>query len=209
MTEIARPEKLDLRKQLKAYYSPSAKDFELIEIPPLQYLMIDGHGDPATSQLYRDAMQTLYGLSYTLKFNLKGQGKDYTVMGLEGLWWMPDMREFSLERRADWDWSAMILQPDFVIPVMVDEAKKQASAKGKAPLSATTRLETLSEGLCVQILYYGPYADEAPTIARMHQLIREKGYSTNGKHHEIYMSDPRKVPPERNRTILRQPVRTA
>ncbi len=207
MTLSDSPTKLDLRKQLKAYYSPSAKDFEIIRIPPLQYLMIDGHGDPNTSQQYQDALQTLYGLSYTLKFNLKAQGKDYTVMGLEGLWWMPDMREFSLALKADWDWSAMILQPDFVTPALLDEAKRQASAKGKAPLAGKTRLETLSEGLCVQILYFGPYADEGPSIARMHDFIRERGYTPGGKHHEIYLSDVRKVAPEKNRTILRQPVR--
>jgi len=200
-------EKLDLRKELKPYYSPSAKGFQVLEVPPLQYLMIDGHGDPAVSQQYQDALQTLYSLSYTLKFNLKAQGKDYTVMGLEGLWWMPDMREFSLERRADWDWTSMILQPEFVTREALDEAIKQAAAKGKAPLAERVRLETLHEGLCVQILYLGAYANEAPTIARMHAFIAEKGYALTGKHHEIYMSDARKVPPEKNRTILRQPVK--
>lgn len=200
-------DKLDLRKQLKAYYSPGTKAFQVLEIPPLQYLMIDGRGDPAISQQYQDALQTLYSLSYTLKFNLKALGKDYTVMGLEGLWWMPDMREFSLERRADWEWTSMILQPDFVTPELLDEAVRQVSARGKAPLADRVRLETLEEGLCVQIMYYGAYTDEAPTIARMHAFIAEKGYSLTGKHHEIYMSDARKVPPEKNRTILRQPVK--
>ncbi len=117
------------------------------------------------------------------------------------------MRDFSLERRADWDWTSMILQPDFVTAELLDEAVRQASAKGKAPLADRVRLETLEEEFCVQILYFGAYADEAPTIARMHAFIAEKGYVLTGKHHEIYLSDARKVPPEKNRTILRQPVK--
>ena len=200
-------DKIDLRKQLKPYYSPSAREFSIIEIPPMQYLMIDGHGDPAVAQEYTDAVQTLYGLSYTLKFHLKKTaGIDYTVMGLEGLWWMPDMREFSLERRADWDWTSMILQPGFITPALVEEAKAQATAKGKAPLADRLRLATLSEGTCAQIMYFGPYKDEALVIARMHAWIHENGYALTGKHHEIYLSDPRRVAPEKNRTILRQPV---
>ena len=200
-------EKIDLRKQLKHIYSPSAKVFSLIEIPPLQYLMIDGHGDPAVVTEYTDAVQTLYGISYTLKFHLKKtQGIDYTVMGLQGLWWMPDMREFSLERRADWDWTMMILQPEFITPDLVEDAKIQADAKGKAPLAHRIRLTTLEEGACVQIMYFGAYVDEAPVIAQMHAWIHDNGYTPTGKHHEIYLSDPRRVAPEKNKTILRQPI---
>ncbi len=201
-------DKIDLRKQYKKLYSPTSKDFSFIEIPALQYLMIDGHGDPAVAQDYIDAVQTLYSLSYTLKFHLKKtQGIDYTVMGLEGLWWMPDMREFSLERRADWDWTMMILQPDFITPGLIEEAKHLAAVKGKVPHPSRARLETLVEGTCVQVMYFGPYADEAPVIARMHTWIRENAYTPTGKHHEIYLSDPRKVTPEKNKTILRQPIR--
>ena len=203
-------EKIDLRKQLKPFYSPSARDFSLIEIPPLQYLMIDGHGDPAVVPEYTEAVQTLYGISYTLKFHFKKtQGVDYTVMGLEGLWWMPDMREFSLERRADWDWTMMILQPEFITPALVEEAKSQAAAKGKAPLADRIRLTKLEEGTCAQIMYFGAYVDEAPVIAQMHAWIHNNGYTLTGKHHEIYMSDPRRVAPEKNKTILRQPIRKA
>ncbi len=201
-------DKLDLRKQYKPLYSLPSKDFTLIEIPALQYLMVDGHGDPAIAQDYIDAVQTLYSLSYTLKFHLKKTlGLDFTVMGLEGLWWMPDMREFSLERRADWDWTMMILQPDFITPALVEQAKVQAAAKGKAPHASRARLETLIEGTCVQIMYFGPYVDEAPVIARLHTWIHEHSYTPTGKHHEIYLSDPRKAAPEKNKTILRQPIR--
>ncbi|MCX6055425.1 MAG: GyrI-like domain-containing protein [Chloroflexi bacterium] len=201
-------EKTDLKKTYKKLYSPSKEDFSILEIPPLQYLMIDGDGDPNSAPEYVDAVQTLYGLSYTLKFHLKKtEGVDYTVMGLEGLWWTPDITKFSMEHKSDWDWTMMILQPDFITPPLFEEARRQSIAKGKAPLASTARLETFSEGLCVQILYLGAYDDEPPTISRMHQFIKDQGLSMNGKHHEIYLSDPRRVAPDKNRTILRQPVK--
>jgi hypothetical protein len=201
-------EKIDVRRQLKEFYSPSSKQFSAIEIPRFQYLKVDGHGDPNKVKEYSDAVQTLYGISYTLKFHLKKtQGIDYTVMGLEGLWWMPDMLEFSLERKDDWDWTMMILQPDFITPEVMEEAKNQAATKGKAPLAGQARLESLDEGTCVQIMYFGPYIDEAPVIAQMHSWIRDNVYSPAGKHHEIYLSDPRRVAPEKNKTILRQPIK--
>jgi hypothetical protein len=200
--------KIDLRKHLKPFYSPSAKSFQVLEIPPLQYLMLDGHGDPNTSVQFQDATQSLYSLSYTMKFHLnKTQGLDYTVMGLEGLWYMPDMARFSMATKAEWDWTLMILQPDFITPDLVEEAKSQAAAKGKAPLASQVRLEQLKEGSCVQILYLGAYDQEVETIARMHAVICDKGYALAGKHHEIYLSDARRVAPEKNRTILRQPIR--
>jgi hypothetical protein len=203
-------EKIDMRKQYHDLYSPSKKDFSLIEVPALQYLMIDGSGDPAIVQCYQDAIQTLYSLSYTLKFMLKkSRGLDYTVMALEGLWWMPNMHEFSLANRSRWLWTSMMMQPDFITPAEFEEARRLAVAKGKAPLAAETRLETYSEGLSVQIMYFGPYADEAPTIAAMHKFISANGYTPSLKHHEIYLSDARRVAPEKNKTILRQPVQKA
>jgi len=200
-------DKIDLRKQYKELYAPSKKEFSLIEVPPLPYLMIDGRGDPNNSERYQQAIQTLYGFSYSMKFALKkSQGLDYTVMGLEGLWWSPDIREFSMEKKDEWLWTAMILQPDFVTRDLVAETGAQLLAKGKAPLAQETRLERLDEGLCAQILYLGAYDDELPTIAAMHRFIRDQGYALTGKHHEIYLSDARRVAPEKNRTILRQPV---
>jgi len=201
-------DKIDLHKQYHDLYSPSKKGFTIIEVPPLQYLMVDGSGDPAIAPRYQDAIQTLYSLSYTLKFMFKKQhGIDYTVMGLEGLWWMPDMNEFSLANRSRWLWTSLMLQPDFINMADFEEARHQALAKGKAPLAAEARLETYSEGLSCQIMYLGAYADEAPTIAAMHKFIAHNGYELNSKHHEIYLSDARRVPPEKNRTILRQPVK--
>jgi hypothetical protein len=184
-------EKIDLRKQFKDLYSPSRKEFSFVTVPPLQYLCIDGKGNPNTSETYQQVISTLYGLSFTLKFALKkSQGLDYTVMGLEGLWW-----------------TMLMMQPDFITPAHFEEARRQLIAKGKGPLADQTRLERIDEGLCAQILYIGAYDDEPPTIADMHAFIHEHGYELTGKHHEIYLSDARRVAPEKNRTILRQPVK--
>jgi len=200
--------KLDLKKQYKHLYSPSAKIPSIIEVPALPFIMVDGHGDPNIAPEYVEAVQTLYSLAYTLKFHVKKTLEiDYGVMGLEGLWWVPDMTKFSTVSKSDWDWTMMILQPDFITPALFEEAKKQAVAKGKAPIAEKTRLEPYDEGTCVQILYFGPYADEGPTIANLHQFAVEQGYTLNGKHHEIYMNDPRRVPPEKYKTIIRQPVK--
>jgi hypothetical protein len=201
-------EKLNLRKQYKDLYSPSKKDFSIVEVPPLHYLMIDGKGDPNTSTTYQGAIQTLYGLSFTLKFAAKKVlGQDYTVMGLEGLWWSADIGSFSMEHKNEWEWTMMMLQPELVTSELFVEACRQLKAKGKGPLVEQTRLELFNEGPCAQIMYIGAYDDEPPTIAHMHEFIHAQGYELTGKHHEIYLSDARRVAPEKNRTILRQPVK--
>jgi hypothetical protein len=201
-------DKLDLKKQFKSLYSPSDKEFSIIEMPPLPYIMVDGHGDPNTSAEYEAALQTLFSLAYTLKFHVKKtMERDYNVMGLEGLWWTAEMSQFSMQRKADWDWTMMILQPDFITPELFAEAKKMAIAKGKAPRFDKSHFETYQEGTCVQIMYYGPYDDEPPTIAAMHKFIHDQGYILTGKHHEIYLTDVRRVAPEKNKTILRQAVK--
>jgi hypothetical protein len=203
-------EKIDLKKKYKELYNPPKKDFSIIEVPSLQYIMIDGKGDPNTSGAYQQVIETLYGLSFTLKFGLKkSQGLDYTVMGLEGLWWTPDMNSFSMEHKDNWEWTMMMLQPDFVTPELFESARKELKGKGKGPLADQARLERFDEGLCTQIMYIGAYDDEPPTIARMHEFIAANGYKLTGRHHEIYMSDARRVAPEKNRTILRQPVVSA
>ena len=201
-------EKLDLKKLYKTLYNPSAKEFSILEIPPLKYLMVDGHGDPNTAPAYAQAIQTLYGLAYTIKFHVKKTlEKDFTVMGLEGLWWVPDMSHFSTSRKDDWDWTAIMLMPDFINQEIFTEAKRQLIAKGKGPLAEIARLETYHEGTCVQVMYFGPYANEGPTIAKMHAHAIENGYTLDGKHHEIYMNDARRVAPEKLKTIIRQPIR--
>lgn len=197
---------IDIRKELKSLYSPSHKAFSIVEAPPLNFLMVDGHGDPNHAPQYQQAVETLYALAYPIKFALKKQGYDYVVPPLEGLWWMENMAEFSLERKADWDWTMMIMQPEPVTGPLVGRIRSEVMAKKKMEALARVRLEEYAEGLAVQILYYGAYADEGPTIARLHAFAREQGYVLRGKHHEIYLGDPRRTAPDKLKTIIRQPV---
>jgi len=201
--------KIDFKKELKHLYGPSAKKFEVVDVPPMNFLMIDGHGDPNTAQEYKDAVEALYAVAYALKFmSKKEKGVDYGVPPLEGLWWVENMEEFTTEDKSAWDWTMMIMQPEWITQEMVEEAVKQVEKKKNLPALSKLRLETYHEGLAVQILHIGSYDDEAPTIAKMHhEFMPENGYEPAGKHHEIYLSDPRKVAPEKLKTVLRQPAR--
>ena len=173
-------------------------------------LMIDGTGDPNTSLEYRAALEWLYALSYTLKFEVrKSQAIDYPVLPSEGLWWSDDMSAFSMERRQDWKWTMLICQPDLVTPDLVGQAVGRVVEKRHELPPSSTRFERFQEGLCVQIMHIGPYSAEGPTITRMHGFIRDNGYTPNGKHHEIYLGDPRRTAPEKLKTVLRQPIRKA
>ncbi|MFX0173175.1 MAG: GyrI-like domain-containing protein [Candidatus Hodarchaeota archaeon] len=202
--------KIDFKKELKGIYSGiSSEEFSIIEVPSLNFLMIDGQGYPDTSQEYQEAMEALYPLSYTLKFMMKKKGKDYVVMPLEGLWWVEDMTVFTdefMERKDEWKWTSMVMQPDFITRVMIDQAIKEVKQKKDPIALPKVRFATFKEGLSVQILYFGSYSDEGPTIERMHKFIEEKGYKLRDKHHEIYLSDPRRTKPERLKTIIRQPI---
>ena len=203
---------IDLRKQLKHLYQPSAKKFAVVDVPPMNFLMLDGMGNPNTSQDFKDAMEALYGLSYTLKFGLKfgkyGKKKyDYPVMALEGLWWMDDMREFSPERKDDWKWTVMMMQPDFITPDQVELARRDLATKKNPVALPKVRFDAYHEGLSAQIMYIGKFADEGPTIQRLHEFIVESGHQLNGKHHEIYISDPRRTAPEKLKTVIRQPMK--
>ena len=203
-------EKIDLKKQWKELYSASTKEAQIIEVPALNRLAVDGRGNPNDAPSYQAAVDTLYSLSYTLKFMHKQRpdGTDYTVMPLEGLWWVPNMAEFSLEDKDAWHWTALIVQPDFVTSADLQLAIQQLQRKGKdAAVLERARLQRVEEGLTAQIMHLGPYADEAPTIARLHAFIEEHGYQLSGKHHEIYLGDPRRIAPEKLKTIIRQPMR--
>jgi hypothetical protein len=197
--------KLDLKRELKALYGPTKDKVTVVEVPELRYLMIDGQGDPNTSTRYREAIETLYPVAYTLKFMLKAEGLDMVVMPLEGLWWAADMGSFLSGDRDAWCWTSMILQPDEVAPALVTKASEQARAKRNPPLIDELRLESYREGKAAQILHIGPYADEAPTIERLHRHIEELGGELRGKHHEIYLSDPKRTAPEKLKTVIRQP----
>jgi hypothetical protein len=206
-----RMQKLDLKKALKSLYDAKPEP-RMLEVPPLQFLMIDGAGDPNTSAEYQDAVQALYALAYTLKFKAKKEvAIDYPVMALEGLWWADDMREFSVERKADWKWTMMLSTPDFITPGLVETALAEAGRKKNLAGLSRLRFATYAEGLAGQVMHIGPYAAEAPTIRRLHEFIHGQGYVFDGlvqKHHEIYLSDPRRAAPEKMKTIIRQPARS-
>jgi hypothetical protein len=203
-------EKLDLKKDLKYLYEPSAKSFSVVDVPSMNFIMIDGQGNPNTSVEYAEAIQALYSSAYTLKFMIKKEfGVDYPVMASEGLWWMDDMREFSEARKDDWKWTMMIMQPEIVTSGLFFLAVAEAAKKKEVPALARLRFETYHEGMAAQIMYFGPYADEGPTIARLHKFIGESGYVRDGKHHEIYLGDPRRSAPEKLRTTIRQPMKKA
>ena len=205
---------LDLVKQLKSLYSPSAKHPAIVEVPDLAFLMIDGRGDPNTSEAYEAALQALYGVAYTLKFTLKKTDpeRDFKVAPLEGLWWTdegsPTMDDLQRDRDA-WNWTMMIAVPDAMTADEVTAAAGAAARKRELAAAPLIRLERLEEGLAAQIMHIGPYAEEAPTIERLHEFVAAQGYELRGRHHEIYLGDPRRTAPERLKTVVRHPVREA
>jgi hypothetical protein len=201
-------EKLDFKKTLKHLYLPPASKFTLVDVPTMNFLMIDGHGDPNKAPEFQDNTEALYTLAYTIKFALK-PAVEFVVPPLEGLWWMEDMSEFSLAVKDRWDWTLMMMQPEVVTQDVFASALQQALRKKTQPALQKVYLQAYAESLSVQIMYFGAYADEGPTIARMHDYIRDEGYVTNGKHHEIYLGDPRRTSPEKLKTVIRQPVRKA
>jgi len=197
--------KLDLRKKYEHLYSPSAKEVQVIEVPRLRFLKVDGKGAPE-SQAFHDAIQTLYGLSYATKFGLKKEGIDYPVMALEGLWWtLGSTVRFDAQARDKWNWTLMMMQPDAATAERFRAAAAEIRRKGK-PVGAF-RIEDFQEGLSAQIMHLGPYSAEAPTIEKIWGFMDENGYAPNGKHHEIYLGDPRRAAPSKLRTILRQPIK--
>jgi hypothetical protein len=199
---------LDLKKDFKRLYNPSAKAFTIVDVPPMNFLMIDGEGDPNTAQAYREAIETLYAVAYTLKFTIKKeQGIDYPVMPLEGLWWADDMALFSAEAKGDWRWTMLIMQPDLMTTVLVADGIRRTQAKKELPALSKLKFERFHEGLSAQILYFGAYSAEGPTIARLHEFIAGAGYERSGKHHEIYLGDPRRSAPDKLKTVIRQPMR--
>lgn len=203
--------KTDFKKSLDAYRAKRGQ-FRIVEVPDLQFLMIDGHGDPNTSPAFTDAVEALYPVAYKLKFASKRDlGHDYVVMPLEGLWWAEDMDSFTSSRdKSRWEWTLMIMVPDWIDRGMFALAVEQAGAGSRSARLDDVRLGTLSEGRCVQTLHVGTFDDEADVLAPMHdEFIPGNGLRMVGKHHEIYLSDFRKVAPEKRRTILRQPVRDA
>ncbi|WP_062313563.1 GyrI-like domain-containing protein [Demequina rhizosphaerae] len=205
------PDKVDLKRTLDAYAAKKG-EIRLVDVPPTRYLMVDGRGDPNTSPDFAAAVEALYPVAYKTKFASKRElGRDYVVMPLEGLWTADDPASFTTRRdKSAWAWTLMIMTPDWVDDALVERAREAAGAKDAPARLADVRLETLAEGRCVQTLHVGSFDDEGPVLARIHdEFIPAHGLRMTGRHHEIYLSDFRKVPPERLRTILRQPVAPA
>jgi hypothetical protein len=216
-------EKLDLKKQFKFLYAPSAKKVEVVDVPALNFAMIDGAIEPGqgpgTSPLFQENMQALYGAAYTLKFMLKqrkenavwngpavGNGPvDYPVMALEGLWWVEDSL-FDIHKPGNWKYTVMIMQPDLITPELFQEALAQLRKKKPGPGIERLRFERFHEGRSLQLLHVGPYSEEPATVARMDAFAQEHGYNLHGKHHEIYLGNPLRADPAKLKTILRHPI---
>ncbi|GLI26501.1 hypothetical protein ARHIZOSPH14_07430 [Agromyces rhizosphaerae] len=204
-------EKYDVKRAHRELYAPTAKDWALVDVPPLQYLAIDGQGSPGVSPVYLEAVETLYPVAYAAKFASKRElGRDFVVAPLEGLWWADDPTAFTRGDRDAWKWTLLIHQPDWIDHDAIDRAVAAARAKRDSPALDRLRLQTIEEGSSAQVLHLGPFADEAPTLARLHdEWMPAHGVTFNGPHHEVYLSDPRRAAPEKLRTVLRQPVRPA
>ena len=200
--------KTDFKKELRELFVPPIKDFVLVTVPELSFLMIDGMGDPGSAQSYAEAVEALYSVSYALKFaSKKDLEQDYVVPPLEGLWWADDPAAFVARRRDEWRWTMAIMQPDWISEAMVAAAVETSGRKKELPALPGLRFDRLYEGLSLQIMHIGSYETEGPTLARLHsEYMPAHGYTFNGPHHEIYLGDPRKTAPEKLKTILRQPV---
>ncbi len=200
--------KIDFKKEFGKLYFPSAKDVVVVDVPPMNFAMVDGAGNPNRNPAFQQAIEALYGVSYTLRFGLKKQGvAEYRVGPLESLWWTDASGGFSMDPKEEWKWTSMILQPDVVTRAHFQEAVSQLKEKRNPVALSKVRLERFHEGLSAQVLHIGPYSAEKPTIERIHLFIQENGYKLSGKHHEIYLGDPRRSAPEKLKTVLRQPMR--
>jgi hypothetical protein len=200
-------EKIDFRRTLKPLYSPPAGEFAAVEVPTMQFLKVDGAGNPNTAPAYRLAVEWLYGVSYAMKFAAKALGKDYVVPPLEGLWWADDPKAFIARQKDEWRWTMMIMVPDFVNRDLFEMAVAKTEAK-RGPPPQSLRLEHCNEGLSLQTIHIGSYDDEGSVLAQLHdEVMPNKGMTFNGPHHEIYLSDPRKTEAANLKTILRQPVK--
>jgi hypothetical protein len=200
--------KVDLKVLHRALYTAPRGRFVEVDVPALNYLAVDGEGDPNTSPAYAQAVETLFGLSYAVKFASKKRlGRDYVVAPLEGLWTADDPGTFVRREKDAWRWTMLILQPDWVDADLVDDVVHQVRSKGLPALDLVGR-RTVSEGRSVQTMHVGPYDDEGPVLAELHDsYLPAHGLTFAGPHHEIYLGDVRRTAPERLRTVLRQPVR--
>ena len=196
---------IDYKREFGELYRQD-ETVSLVDVPPIDYLMIDGRGDPNTSPEFAAAIETLYPFCYAIRSQvMESEDLKFVVMPLEGLWWADDVDAFDAGEKADWEWTLMIVQPDVVTEAIVDRAREDVESKNLPALSKV-RYETYDEGMAAQTLHVGPFSEEGPTVERVHEFIAENGYAPRGHHHEIYLSDMRRTDRERLRTIIRQPV---
>ncbi len=199
-------DKIDFKKELKNLYNPSAREVNVVDVPAMNFLLINGEGAP-TSPQYSEAIEALFSVAYTLKFTIKkNKGIDYAVMPLEGLWWVDDMTKFSPDRKEEWKWTAMIMQPEYVSSDGVKVAVEQVKKKKNPTALPKVRFERFKEGPAAQIMYVGPFSAEGPTITKIHAYIQNSGHTLSGKHHEIYLNNPATTASEKLKTIIRQPM---
>ena len=204
------PAKIDFKKTMKEFYQPSPKQVVMVDVPEMQFLMFDGMGSPGDSKEYQDALAALYPIAFKTKFLSKAKGRDYVVPPLEGLWWADNMNDFTQGNRDKWKWTMMIMQPDWITKEMINESIEitKESKPELLKVISKVRLEEYNEGKAVQIMHIGPYSEEGPTIQKLHTFIKKQGGTFDGhenKHHEIYLSDPRKANPATMKTVIRQP----
>ena len=198
---------IDFKKELKHLYRPSVKTVETVDIPKMNFFMVDGDGGP-NHPTFQNAIEVLFPLSYTLKFMIKKSdiGIDYGVLPLEGLWWADDMSSFIKDKKDDWKWTLMIMQPELITNEMVVEAVNQVRVKKNPTSLPLVRFESINEGKVAQIMHIGPFSEEGPTVQKLHSFIEDSGKKIIGKHHEVYLSDIRRAAPEKWKTIIRQPM---
>ena len=197
-------EKVDLKKAQRDLYFPPREPV-IVQVPLMRFIMLDGAGSPEDEE-YAQAIQALYPIAYGLKFALKDQGLDFTVMPLEGLWWADDPAAFAAGDKDAWKWTAMIRVPDEVDQASLETVRGKAEATGGSSAVSRVRLEDFEEGTAAQVMYVGPFAEEGPAIEKLHAFIAENGLALRGRHHEIYLSDPRRTAPEKLKTVIRQPA---
>lgn len=204
-------EKIDFKKEFKHLYAGKVGDMRIVDVPTMNYLIVDGTGNPNTSEEFTHAIEALYPVAYTLKFTCKKEiGKDFGIMPLEGQFWTNDNADFDAEHKDAWHWTLMVMQPDFITAEMVAQTIDAVRQKKNPPAIDRLHFESLTEGRAAQVMYVGAYADEGPTIAKLHQFIQDSGgelgaHNRDKKHHEIYLSDARRTAPEKLKTIIRQP----
>jgi hypothetical protein len=204
-------EKIDFKKTLKDLYLPSQNDFTIVNVPTMNFLTIIGKGNPNNSEEFQEAVEALYAVSYSIKMSpKKGTAPkgyfEYVVPPLEGLWWISG-EEFNLTEKDRFEWKIMIMQPEFVNNEIVKSAIESSKRNKDNPSIDKIKFESYDEGLSVQIMHVGSYNEEKKTIKKMKEFIKDKNLTENGLHHEIYLSDPRKISPDSLKTVLRQPVK--